>query len=64
MENNFPCECGHSKDDHVGFYIKADKYHCPKEIGKFGWLTFYCECKNYKPSNLKYLEKLYDSKIK
>lgn len=64
MGNDFPCECGHDKKDHVSFYIESDKHHCPKEIGKHGWLIFYCECLNYKPSNLKYLESLYEAKHK
>lgn len=71
MMNDFPCLCGHIENVHppyphtlgVGHYIVCDgcfKNNRVKGVKQFETV----ECTQYVPSNLKYLEQLYEAKHK
>ena len=68
MENSFPCACGHEFKIHSTLVDNANPH--------FQWFTCLyfsetdtghsnrCKCEEYKPDNLKFLEKQYESNIK
>jgi hypothetical protein len=49
-----PCKCGHSRINHVPNLWEHEGESCA---------VWACECSNYNPDNLKYLENEYDKRI-
>jgi hypothetical protein len=65
MKDNFPCKCGHYFVEHERG--KWPEFREDKDMQNGCFVTVdllgaYCPCMEYKPDNLKYLEKIYESK--
>jgi hypothetical protein len=52
-KSKIPCKCGHSRINHL--ILPQDIIYVPCAV----WT---CECEDYKPDNLKYLENEYEQK--
>lgn len=73
---NFPCKCGHVKDRHYDEdnddqMINEGIGHCQEYVREGHHCSScgydpddYCPCVAYTPDNLKYLEQIYDQKVK
>jgi hypothetical protein len=57
--NDFPCTCGHDKNEHRLDFPKGSQ-GCTIYLEKYIW----CGCYNYVPDNLKYLEQKYEKRLK
>jgi hypothetical protein len=55
----FPCRCGHPKARHIiaPVYLGGDSWCMPRNYLE-------CDCSNYVPDNLKFLESRYNESTK
>jgi len=58
VSKDFPCECGHIRQSEETLNSICVSWHDDRDNDHQLAACRYCDCKRYRPSNLKYLERL------